>query len=113
VKSDISTGKADLGRFITIPLICTFIPIVSGRGALYFFPNWKREITILVLIMKRSAQRVQEKFQWRIRFDRNDMSQPPARTPPANAKTNLNMSTTQRKACSLYSLLSFHQLCQA
>ena len=50
VKSDISTGKADLGRFITIPLICTFIPIVSGRGALYFFPNWKREITILVIL---------------------------------------------------------------
>ena len=50
VKSDISTGKADLGRFITIPLICTFIPIVSGRGTLYFFPNWKREITILVIL---------------------------------------------------------------
>ena len=50
VKSDISTGKADIGRFITIPLICTFIPIVSGRGALYFFPNWKREITILVIL---------------------------------------------------------------
>lgn len=33
--------------------------------------------------------------------------------PLPNAKTNLNMSTTQRKACSLYSLLSFHQLCQA
>lgn len=42
VKSDISTGKADLGRFITIPLICTFIPIVSGRGALYFFLTGKR-----------------------------------------------------------------------
>ena len=35
---------------ITIPLICTFIPIISGRGALYFFPNWKREITILVIL---------------------------------------------------------------
>jgi len=33
--------------------------------------------------------------------------------PLPNAKTNLNMSTTQRKACSLYSLSSFHQLCQA
>lgn len=33
--------------------------------------------------------------------------------PLPNAKTNLNMSITQRKACSLYSLLSFHQLCQA
>ena len=50
MKSDSSTGKADLGRFITIPLICTFIPVVSGRGTLYFFPNWKREITILVIL---------------------------------------------------------------
>lgn len=43
VKSDISTGKADLGRFITIPLICTFIPIVSGRGTLYFFLTGKEK----------------------------------------------------------------------
>lgn len=50
VKSDIATGMADLGRFVMIPLLCCLAPFVGGRIALGIFPNWKSEITILVVL---------------------------------------------------------------
>ena len=50
MKSDISTGMSDLMRFVTLPLLSSTLPFILGRIALYIFPNWQREITMLVVL---------------------------------------------------------------
>ena len=51
MKSDVKTGKADIGRFVTIPALCCLISPAAGWVLIYFFPEWSREIKVLAAIM--------------------------------------------------------------
>ena len=50
LKADVKTGKADILRFITIPVICCFVSPATAWVLMYFFPDWTREIKALAII---------------------------------------------------------------
>lgn len=49
-RTEISTGKRDLMRFATIPLIFCFIPPVAGTVAKLFLSQWHEEINIIMVL---------------------------------------------------------------
>lgn len=48
---EIHTGKRDLGRFLTLPLIMCAVPIAAGTFMKYLIDRWHSEINILMVVM--------------------------------------------------------------
>lgn len=51
VRSQVRTGRNDLQRFITLPIVYCLIPPCGAAVLKYFFPLWTKEIRIFLVII--------------------------------------------------------------